>query len=96
MTGPLCLCVQVMHELMHELSTQALCHLPVQLLSTCPASFPCGNNHRKLLLIPPTQPLIQHIAYAVSSLFLAFSYAFLHTQMLSPLQGFNQTPYSIP
>lgn len=71
----------------------------IYLLSLClpvQPHFPVATTNRKLRLIPPTQPLIQPIAYAVSSLFLAFSYAFLNTQMLSPLQGFNQSPYSIP
>lgn len=53
-----------------------------------------GNNYRKLLLTPHTQPLIQH-ADAVSSFFLAFSNAFFKTQMLSSPHGFNQTPYSL-
>ena len=57
MSCPICLCVQATCEL----STQVLCHLPPQPLSISPDSFPWGNTHRKLLLTPHTQPLIQHM-----------------------------------
>lgn len=82
---------------------------PLRSGSTMRLSYPwCATIYLSSLISPRQKPqenylsfpaapsLTQYTAQAVSSLFLALSYSFLKSQMLSLLQGSHQTPYSIP